>query len=226
MSNPVLAIPFLAGDLRPCLDSIDIPVRLVVIDNSPTGETWDVVPDDAHVIDMPTNIGYTASVNLVIRSMPHEPYWLIGNHDTVFAPGDLSRLIERTESGDVGWVGVNDWSIFGLTAAAVERVGFWDEHFFNYCSDADYELRCDLAGVRREVIQGESTHAGSAVIKGYPEYARANNQSYPLEVAYFERKWGVPVRSAGGYATPFDSGDPVSRLSVPDLSHVRRLAWR
>jgi len=223
---PVLAIPFLAGDLRPCLESIDMDVRLVVIDNSPTGETWDLVPDDAHVIDMPTNIGYTASVNLAIRSLPREPYWLIANHDIVLAPGDLSRLVRATESGDWGWVGLGDWSIFGLTAETVERVGFWDEHFYNYCSDADYERRCDLAGVRRGFITGETTHAGSAVINRYPQYARANRRSYPQEVAYYCEKWGVPaVRHPGGYETPFDAGGALAAGTEPDLSRLRRQAW-
>jgi len=222
--TPVLAVPFLAGDLRPFLASIDIPVRLVVIDNSPTGETWDVVPDDAHVIDMPTNIGYTASVNLVIRSMPHEPFWIIANHDIELAPGDLARLVEATS--EYGWVGVNDWRIFALTADAVDRVGLWDEHFYNYCSDADYERRCDLAGVRRGHIQGETSHVGSAVIKGYKEYTRANRRSYPQEVAYYCDKWGVSaVRQPGGHDTPFGRGGALSEGTAPELSRLRELAW-
>jgi GT2 family glycosyltransferase len=222
--KPVLAVPFLAGDLRPFLDSIDLDVRLVVIDNSPTGETWDVVPDDAHVIDMPTNIGYTASVNLVIRSLPHEPYWLIANHDTVFAPGDLARLVAAVP--DYGWVGINDWSIFALTAETVERVGLWDEHFYNYCSDADYERRCDLAGIRRGVIQGETRHDGSAVIKGYPRYSQANRRSYPTEVAYYCEKWGVPgVRHPGGHDTPFGRGGDLSDDTHFALSRLREQAW-
>jgi GT2 family glycosyltransferase len=220
--TPVLAIPFLAGDLKPCLDSIDIDCRLVVIDNSPDGVAWDVVPSDAHVIDVPGNIGYTASVNLVIRTLPHEPYWLIANHDVVFAPGDLHGLARATESGDWGWVGVNDWRVFGLTAEAVLRVGLWDENFYNYCSDADYERRCDLAGVRWGAIEGETTHAGSAVIRDFPEYARANARSYPLEVEYHVAKWGVPPRGAGGYATPFDGAPP----PPPSLSRLRDLHWR
>jgi hypothetical protein len=224
---PVLAIPFLAGDLRPCLDSIDIPVRLIVIDNSPTDETWDVVPDDCHVIDMPGNIGYPASVNLVIKSLPDEPYWLFANHDVVFAPGDLSRLVGATESGEWGWVGVNDWRVFGLTSETVERVGLFDENFHPaYCEDADYERRCTLAGVRWGAIPGDTTHVGSAVIKGYPEYERGNRRSYPANVAYFREKWGTDVRMPGGYETPFDSGAPLSAGTEPSLSRLRAQAWR
>lgn len=222
MSDPVLVIPFLAGDLRSCLDSIDLPVRLVVIDNSPTGETWDLVPDDAHVIDMPTNIGYTASVNLAIRSMPREPFWLIANHDIVLAPGDLARLVEATD--EYGWVGVNDWAVFAITAECVERVGFWDEHFYNYASDADYERRCDLAGVRRGFITGDTRHASSAVINENKRYARANARSYPQEVAYYCAKWGVSaVRQPGGFPVPFDGA--VAPSDGPSLSRLRELAW-
>lgn len=226
--TPVLAIPFLAGDLRPALDSIDLPVRLIVIDNSPDGETWDVVPDDAHVIDMPGNIGYPASINLVIKTLPHEPFWLFANHDVVFAPGDLARLVTTAHTGEYGWVGINDWRVFALTAEAVSRVGLWDEHFHPcYCEDADYERRCDLAGVRRGFIEGDTTHVGSAVIRDFPEYGRANQRTYPANVRYFCDKWGVPaVRSGGGYATPFDRGGDVADGTEPSLPRLREQAWR
>jgi hypothetical protein len=225
--KPVLAIPYLAGqdELRACLASIDADVRLVVIDNSPGSDAWDIVPDDAHVIDMPGNIGYPASINLVIKSLPKEPYWLFANHDVVFAPGDLQRLIGATESGDWGWVGIRDWRVFGLTAETVERVGWWDEAFVPcYCEDADFERRCTLAGVRWGFIEGETSHVGSAVIKGDHRYARANARSYPANVRYFCEKWGVSgVRGNGGHAAPFDGARPAD--APPPLSRLRDLSW-
>lgn len=221
--TPVLAIPFLAGDLRPCLESIDIPVRLIVIDNSPDGETWDVVPDDAHVIDMPGNIGYPMSVNLVIWSLPDEPFWLFANHDTVFAPGDLHRLVGATQSGEWGWVGIRDWRVFGITAETVERVGWFDPWFYPcYCEDADYERRCTLAGVRWGFIEGETSHVGSAIIRESREYARANQRSYPRNVEHYCEKWDVSsVRAPGGAQSPRHPED-----TLPPLSRLRAQAWR
>jgi GT2 family glycosyltransferase len=226
--TPVLAIPVLDNpDLFvKCLASIDADVRLIVIDNSEDSFTWDLVPDGAHVIDMPSNIGYPASVNLVIKSLPHEPYWLIANADTEFAPGDLQRLLGATESGDWGWVGIRDWRVFGLTAETVERVGFWDESFHPcYVEDADYERRCTLAGVRWGFIQGETTHVGSVSLRDH-RHRVGNDRSYPANVRRYREKWGVSAVRVDeeGFATPFDRGLPGDEQ--PRLSVLRTQAWR
>lgn len=223
---PVLGVPVINRPdlLAECLRSIDLPVRLVVIDNSGTGELGDIAADlrpDALIVEPAANLGYTASVNHIIRSFPHEPYWLVANADTTFAPGDLARLV--AEPG--GWVGIaGDWRVFKLTAETVERVGFWDEGgFFNYCSDADYERRCDLAGVDRHFIDGATTHARSVAI-AEARYGARNQHSFPQEVAYHQAKWGVPVRAQGGYDTPFDEGGHLGEWRH-DLSRLRRVSW-
>lgn len=217
---PVISRPDLFAD---CLRSIDYPVRLVIIDNSGTGEYGDIAADlrpDALIVEPAANLGWTASVNHIIRSFPHDPAWLIANADTTFAPGDLERLC--AEPG--GLVGVVDWRVFKLTAETVDRVGFWDEAgFFNYCSDADYERRCDLAGIDRHFIPGASTHVGSVTIQE-ARYGARNRHSYPAEVAYYRRKWGVPVRQAGGFTTPFDEGGHLGDWRL-DLSHLRTTSW-
>jgi GT2 family glycosyltransferase len=223
MLAPVLGIPVVSRPdlLRACLASIDLDVQLVVIDNSGTGEMGDVAADyGALIVEPASNLGYTASVNHIIRSFPHEPYWLIANADVVFAPGDLARLIE--EPG--GMVGINgDWRCMKLTADTIERVGFWDENYFVYCSDADYERRCDLAGVDRRYITGATSHVGSATIQE-SKYGARNRHSFPEEVAYFARKWGTGVRMQGGYATPFDQGGHLGEWRL-DLRHLRAVSW-
>ena len=224
----ILAIPVLDNpDLfKRCIDSIDADVRLVVIDNSEDGLSWDLVPDDAHVIDMPANIGYPAAVNLVIKTFPKEPYWLIANADTEFAPGDLHRLIVATESGDRGWVGVHDWRVFGLTAEAVLRVGLWDENFHPaYCEDADYEYRCTLAGVRWGFIEGETTHVGSVCLRDHRNRV-GNDVSFRNNVARYVAKWGGMLRGGERFTTPFDRGGPLAGYTEPDLSVLRANAWR
>lgn len=220
--TPVLAIPVLDHPdyFRRCIESIDMAVRLVVIDNSADGLSWDIVPDDAHVIDMPHNIGYPASVNLAIKANPLEPYWLIANADTEFAPGDLHRLAGATETW--GWVGIRDWRVFGLTAETVQRVGFWDEGFHPcYVEDADYERRCTLAGVRWGFIEGETTHVGSLSLR---THRLDNDRTFPRNVRRHEEKWGTPVRGQGGYATPYDRGFPSDEQ--PSLSVLRDNHWR
>jgi GT2 family glycosyltransferase len=219
---PVLTIPFLTGerDLDRCVKSIDADVSLTIIDNSDEGLApgW-----PAHVIELPHNIGYPASVNLAIKAYPHEPYWLIANHDVVFAPGDLDRLIAQMDAG-AHWVGINDWRVFGISAECVARVGFWDENFHPaYCEDADYEHRCTLAGVPWYFIEGGTTHVGSASIRE-ARYAEANARSYPANRAYYRRKWGGELRGGETYATPFGEGGSVAAWSL-DVRRLREQAW-
>lgn len=218
MSDPVLIIPTLGKHhVFDAIASIDIDVRLCVISNGGRYD-WEPLPDDAWLIDLPHNIGYAAAVNLGIKCYPHEPFWLIANDDVILAPGELQRLIEA--EGD--WVGINDWSVQKLTAAAVERVGWFDEAFHPaYCDDADYERRIDLAGLTRRFISGSTKHAGSACLR---DHRHDNQRTYPANVEHYRDKWGVGVRAPGGYDTPFDQGRAL--LEGPPLSRLRAQAWR
>lgn len=220
----VLGIPVISRPdlLRACLESIDLEVQLVVIDNSGTGEFGDIAAEyGALVVEPATNLGVAASWNHIIRSFPDEPYWLIANADTVLGAGDLQRLCD--EPG--GWVGVNDdWRAFRIEAGTIHVVGFFDENYHPiYCEDADYERRCDLAGIDWHFISGGSTHAGSATIQE-PRYRDANARTYPSNVAYYETKWGVGVRMPGGYLSPFDRGGHVGDWRL-DLSRLRANSW-
>lgn len=221
----VLVIPFLTGQdaLRRCIDSIAPGIDVLVIDNSDGG----VVDIDLRgwFLSMPHNLGVAASWNLGIKSYPHEPYWLFANHDTVLAPGDLDRLIAEMEKGGPRWVGMNgDWRVMGLTREAVETVGFFDENYHPiYCEDVDYERRCTLAGVPWYFIEGGATHVGSASIRD-PRYAKANQRTYPANVAYHVAKWGGPPRGGERFTTPFDSGASVREWTL-DLSRLRDLSW-
>lgn len=220
----VLGIPVLNRPdlLRECLASIDLDVRLVVIDNSGTGLMGDIAADirpDALIVEPAANLGYTASVNHIIRSFPDEPRWLIANADTAFAPGELAKLAEEP-----GWTGIVDWRVFSLDAATVDAVGFWDENFYNYCSDADYEYRCTLAGVEWRKLPGNTTHVGSVCWTG-DERGRANNaRSYPAERDYYRRKWGGDLRGGETFTTPFARGGSVADWTL-DRRHLVDIRW-
>jgi GT2 family glycosyltransferase len=224
---PVLTIPVINRPdfLRACLASIDEPVeRLIVIDNSGTGELGDVATDvrpDAMIVDPPSNLGVAASWNLAIKTTD-APWWCIANADMTFGAGDLARLAEQMIGAR--WVGINgDWRAFGLTSRAVERVGLFDESFHPiYCEDADYEYRCDLAGVERYFIDGGATHEGSAAI--HSGFAEANARTYPSNLDYYERKWGGHLRGGERFTTPFNRGGSVADWTL-DLSRLRSQAW-
>ena len=218
MSDPVLIIPTLgARHLRQCIESIDIDVRLLVIANGDVDDDLLAYGGELWLIDLPHNIGYPAAVNLGIKCYPAEPYWLIANDDVILAPGDLQRLVDAE---GFGWTGINDWSVCKLTAETIETVGWLDEDFHPaYCEDADYERRCDLAGIPRGFIQGDTTHAGSACLRVH----RADNaRTYPRNVQHYHDKWGTGVRQGGGFATPFALPE---RPPSPRLSRLREGAW-
>lgn len=226
---PVLAIPVIGREdlLTACVASIDAPVgRLVIVDNSPHG-LGDAVrsaspPAELCVTRPPSNLGFPGSINHVIKTHAAAPWWCIANADVVFAPGDLARLA-ATMTG-ARWVGVNDWRVFGLTAEAVERVGFWDESYFPcYVEDCDYEYRCTLAGVEWGFIRGDTTHEGSVTIKD-PKYAARNAETYPKNLAYHVAKWGGLPRGGERFTTPFNGGGDIRDLRV-DLSRLRDQRW-
>lgn len=224
--TPVLGIPCISRPdlLAACIASIDIPVRLAVIDNSPDGAMRAVTPEWAAYTKPLANLGVAASWNEIIRAYPDEPYWLIANADTAFGPGDLQALCEADPS--LGWCGMNgDWRVFRLTRETVRRVGFFDAGGFPvcFCEDADYERRCDLAGVPWGFINGGATHVGSATLQD-PAYAARNARTYPAHVAYYQAKWGTGVRAAGGYDTPFDAGGDVSEWTL-DIDRLAELRW-
>lgn len=222
---PVLNLPEM---LRACVASIDHPLHLVVIDNSPEGD-WAADIALTHVgpvtVAQPAaNLGFTASVNHLIRAFPDEPAWYVANADTVFAPGDLARL--EAETHGLRWTGVVDWRVFGITRETVDAVGLWDENFFNYCSDADYEWRCHLAGVEMLRLPGSTSHVGSVAYQRDARYAHQNQRSYPVERAYYARKWGGDLRGGEAYRTPFGRTDAHLSEWTLDLSLLRQTAWR
>lgn len=229
---PLLAIPVLNRPdlLAECIASIDEPTdRLLIIDNSPEGTMGDVAEAalpacvrELFVTEPPANLGFTASVNHAIKTHPRSPWWAIANADTRFAPGDLARLAEAMTGPR--WVGVVDWRVFGLTAEAVAAAGLWDENFFNYCSDADYEWRCHLAGVEMLRLPGLTDHVGSVCFAGDDRYAHQNARSYPAERDYYRRKWGGDLRGGEAFTTPFAAGGHVGDWRL-DVARFATVAW-
>ena len=207
------------------IGSVDEPCTVLVVDNSPDGTVSEAMGDRARCLWFPSNLGVAASWNLVVKSYPAEPWWLIANADTVLGPGDLARLRSEMDRGGARWVGMSgDWRVFGITRECVDAVGLFDENYHPiYVEDADYERRCDIAGVPRYSVPGIASHEGSATIRD-PRRAASNARTYPANVAYHEAKWGVGVRQAGGHSSPFGRGGSVRDWTL-DTARVRALSW-
>jgi len=229
----ILAVPCINRPdlLIRLVESVDEPVTVLVIDNSPDGSigraATGVYPKAAgaevRVLWFPHNLGVAASWNLAIKYAPRDAYWLIANGDTELAPGDLGRLMDEAERGGARWVGMNgDWRVFAITSCAIRLAGWFDENYHPiYCEDADYEHRCTLAGVEWYTIPGGATHAGSAAIAS--GYGDDNARTYPANVAYHRLKWGGGPRSER-FDAPFDEDGPEDEWTL-DIARLRDLGW-
>lgn len=237
MSVPVIGIPVLNHPqlLAECVASIDYPVeRLVVVDNSPDGEMGAVAAqhaspyvEDLFVGEPPANLGYGPSANLVYRTHLDAPWVGIANADVVFAPGDIERLdlALSVMTDRPALVGLGDLRLFGVTQPFLDAVGLFDENFAPaYCEDVDLLYRARLAGAHVEFLPTGTTHVGSVSYRSDPRYAPGNARTYPRNVAYYEAKWGGPMRGGERFTTPFDAGGPVWAWSV-DVPRLRLQRW-
>lgn len=224
---PVIGIPYLVG--RPLLvrllDTIDHDVnRVILIDNSETNELAGLSNRTVTVVSTRHNLGVAASWNLILKSEPLAPYWVIANADLEFAPGDLARIDETMSSFD-GLALIDGFACFALSHSAVERIGFFDENFVPaYYEDNDYSWRQRLAGVEAINIPHHIIHHGSMVIRTEPRYRSANGVTFPENGRYYAAKWGgLPGEEK--YKTPFNTGaDP--RFWFLDFQRLAALTWR
>lgn len=229
---PVLAIPaYNRPDLlRRCLESINRRSvdRLLVIDNSPDGSMGKVADALAvEVIDLGHNIGVAASWNLAMQINPSAPWWAFANVDQEFASGDLARLADAMSEPDPLVACLWRFGAFGLNRACLDVAGWFDENFHPiYCEDADYEYRCILAGV--PIIDlpygGHEQDGGSVTYRSDPALAARNALTYPANRAYYEDKWGGPLRGGERFTTPFNAGGSWRDWTL-DPARLREQGW-
>lgn len=211
---PILTIPIYNRRdlLLRCVASIDHPVeRLVVVQNG--YEDGTVEPPkcvkDFTLIRHP-NAGVAASWNEVIKLFPAD-WWLIANNDIQFTPGDLTRMDEAIQRGEVGcYYGNHGASWFGVTKAAIQAVGLFDENFFPaYLEDCDWSCRADLLGVNRTTVQecrsihGDAKSTGSCTIMSDQAVRDKNHRTHGRNFEYYRRKWGG-INGQETFKTPFN----------------------
>lgn len=152
------------------LDSIDYPVEnLVIIDNSGLRTFQPKVNEHVKnlwLIQVPHGLGANGAWNLIIKSTPHAPYWVIPNDDSHFAPGALQTIAENVDTNAFNFVKVNPkWSCVIPTEGSVGKAGLWDEVFHPvYFDDDDYEWRMKELGVPFNYIDAVVHHDNSSSI--------------------------------------------------------------
>jgi len=174
------------------LDSIDYPVEnAVIIDNSGKREWQPKVNDNIKnlwLIQVPYGLGANGAWNLIIKSTPHAPYWVIANDDCWFEPGQLEVIADEVELGAFNFVHITPaWSCVIPTASSVEDAGLWDENFHPlYFDDDDYEWRMRELGVRFNTIQAIVNHDNSSTLKS--GFAQKNSVTFQRNMKLYKDK--------------------------------------
>jgi GT2 family glycosyltransferase len=192
------------------LASIDYPVEhLVIVDNSGKACWNPVKPDwvaNLWVLRVPFGLGLVGAWNLIVKSTPYAPYWLLINDDAWFAPGSMKTIADNLNTEALNFIGCNpDWSGIVLGEGLVEKVGLYDERFYPlYFDDNDYERRITNAGIPINRIPAVVHHENSSTLAS--GFHAQNNVSFDrnqkllqskIDLSdYSEGNWSLKVRRA------------------------------
>jgi GT2 family glycosyltransferase len=192
------------------LASIDYPVEhLVIVDNSGL-QTWTPTKPDCvsnlWTIRVPFGLGLVGAWNLIVKSTPYAPYWVLVNDDAHFEPGALEIIAKEVDTEALNFLDiVPQWSAVVFGEGMVEKVGLYDERFYPlYFDDNDLERRVDKAGVPKKTIQAKVHHDNSSTLKA--GYEQVNVKSFMANSNLFVDKeeqgdytageWSLAIRRA------------------------------
>lgn len=190
------------------LASIDYPVEhLVIVNNSGTKEWTPIKPDKVKNlwhIEVPYGLGLVGAWNLIVKSTPYAPYWVLVNDDAWFEKGALQTIAENVDTSALNFVDiVPQWSCVVFGEGMVQKVGLYDERFYPlYFDDNDLERRVDAAKVAKVVIPAKVFHENSSTLKS--GYGQANARSYVAnaqlydwkgqQADYSQGEWSLQIR--------------------------------
>lgn len=192
------------------LASIDYPVEhLVIVDNSGTQSWKPSKPDlvkNLWLIQVPFGLGLVGAWNLIVKSTPYAPYWVLVNDDAWFEAGSLEKIASEVDTQALNFLDiVPAWSAVVFGEGMVEKVGLYDERFYPlYFDDNDLERRVDHAGIPKKTIQAKVHHENSSTLKS--GFEQVNAQSYKKNHQLCNQKeqdndftqgeWSLAVRRA------------------------------
>ena len=190
------------------LASIDYPVEnLVIVDNSGTQSWTPIKPDlvkKMWVIQVPFGLGLVGAWNLIVKSTPYAPYWVLVNDDAWFEAGSLEKVAGEVDTQALNFLDiVPPWSAVVFGEGMVEKVGLYDERFYPlYFDDNDLERRVDQASVPKKTIQAKVHHENSSTLNS--GFQQANSRSFVANSKLFDSKqegqdftqgeWSLAVR--------------------------------
>lgn len=190
------------------LASIDYPVKDLVIVNNSGKKSWtpakpELVENLWH-IEVPYGLGGNGAWNLIIKSTPYAPYWVLPNDDCIFEPGALATIAELVDPDSMNFVEINErWSCPIVGQRVVAEVGLWDEAYYPlYYDDNDFERRIVNAGIQLRVLPARVHHSGSATLhSGFQAHNQVsfmnNGERFQNKVRmndYSVHGWQLPIR--------------------------------
>ena len=186
------------------LASIDYPVGDLVIINNSGKKSWTPTKPEKverlwH-IEVPYGLGLQGAWNLVIKSTPYAPRWLLVNDDCRFEPGALEVIDKLAKTDALTFTDCAPvWSAFVLGEEVVKTVGLFDEAFYPlYFCDNDYERRADNAGIKKINIPAKVHHHNSAT--KYHNNETRNNFTFSRNQALYREKQDTNDLSVRGWS--------------------------
>jgi GT2 family glycosyltransferase len=174
------------------LASIDYPVEhLVIVDNSGS-QSWNPEKPDLvanlWVIRVPFGLGLVGAWNLIVKSTPYAPYWVLVNDDAWFEAGALEKIHAEVDTEALNFVDINTtWSCVVFGEGMIDKAGLYDERFYPlYFDDNDLERRVHHAGVPIKTIQAKVHHENSSTLNsGFHQY---NSKSFAANSFLYSKK--------------------------------------
>jgi len=185
------------------LDSIDYPVEhLVIVDNSGKKQFEPRLNDNIRnlwMLQVPSGLGANGAWNLIIKSTPHAPYWVIPNDDSYFAPGALEIIANQVNTDGFNFVDVvPKWSCVIPTEGSVAKAGLWSERFHPiYFDDDEYEWRMKELGVSFHHIPATVMHDNSSTL--HSGYQDVNNKTFNRNGLLLREKKAINDLSVWGW---------------------------
>jgi len=174
------------------LASIDYPVEhLVIVDNSgkaewnPEKPAWVV---NMWVIRVPFGLGLVGAWNLIVKSTPYAPFWVLVNDDAWFMPGEMAKIELHVDPQALNFLDIEPkWSGVVFGEGMVDKVGLYDENFYPlYFDDNDLERRVDLAGVPKVTLPVKMGHDNSSTLLS--GFQNRNSVSYAKNQQLFAQR--------------------------------------
>jgi GT2 family glycosyltransferase len=173
------------------LDSIDYPVEnLVIVDNSGL-KTWEPKkPEQVKnlwFIQVPFGLGLVGAWNLIIKSTPYAPYWVLINDDAWFESGALEIIAREVDPDALNFVDIiPQWSCVVFGEGAIAKAGLYDERFYPlYFDDNDLHRRMEKAGVKIQRLEAKVHHENSSSLKNK---TLENNRTYEANRNLMDKK--------------------------------------